>query len=370
MSTTPEMPSSGLVVVEHSGTVAAAVEHGQPQNMHSNEEYNHVESTAATTTTTTLVTTSGSHYITSSGEIISNGQILKFVSEEGGALLEHQQQHHYHDDSHSQIHTHYHLHQHQQITVNGPKVQLLNNVVQLAKGSGHHQTINFVPHQHQQVGKSGVNSFTYVTNTPCGSSSINNLPAKQMHGTSTWTTANANNTKMIMNGGGITYKTISQPQLIQQQHHQPIMVNHVLKQANMPTGAVGSAKVLTTGHQRPVMTNRQQSANTIHLNTSVTTSSSTAGGQILLTNQPHLQSQQQSSHLRNAGVATTTTMTQILGGGGIQQQPLQHIQKHTSMGTMSASGSKIVRGKAGQVAGTTFKVVTNSTQSGRGKRKL
>lgn len=385
MSTTPEMPSSGLVVVEHSGTVATAavVEHGQPQHMHSNDEYNHAELTAATTTTTTLVTTTGSHYITSSGEIISNGQILKFVSEDEAALLEHQQQQHFHDESHAQIHTHYvqtpshQLHQHQQITVNGPKVQLFNNVVQLAKGSGHHQTINLVPHQHHQVGKNGVNSFTYVSTTPCGGSSINNLPAKQMHGTTTWTTANATNTKMIMNGGGIAYKTIAQPQLIQQPHHLPMMVNHVVKPANTSMGAVGSAKVLTTGHQRPVMPNRQQSAtmltaanNTIHLNTSATTSSSTTGGQILLTTQPLLQSQNQSSHLRNAGVATTTTtsMTQIVGGGVIQQQPQQqHMQKHTSMG---AAGSKIVRAKSGQLVGTTFKVVTNNTQSGRGKRSI
>lgn len=228
MSTTPEMPSSGLVVVDNSSGIIA--EHGhvtlqQHQQLQQQQQHHTQQQPRSTTqqvqlvssnndapnnTTqhTTLLTTAAGHYITSSGEIISNGQILKFVSEEEATTLLEQQhqlhQHHIHDDqppitTQQQMHqqtqligpgaaaaqhqmSQQHSQQQHTITVNSvsPKVQLVNNVVHMTKQQQQQlqqQQQHHLLHPQQQAqqqtisfvqanSKSSGNSFTYITTSP------------------------------------------------------------------------------------------------------------------------------------------------------------------------------------------------------------
>lgn len=245
-----EMPSSGLVVVENSGNaehghllqqqsqqiqIHHTLHHPQKQTPQNhkifsgpsasgqhvvvNEEYINAAET--------LVAQSGSggHYITT-GELIGNGQILKFVSEEEALLIEQQQQLRHHDAEQPQ---HMYVVQHQQpqqlqqppqhqqmqtITVNatqnGPKVQVINSSTVMAKAQQ-----PFLQHQQQQqhtinfVQNKPNTNFTYVTTTTQSKAGHqpNQINAKMVNGTAYKTTAIHQQQQQLLNQSHTTTTT-------------------------------------------------------------------------------------------------------------------------------------------------------------------
>lgn len=396
MSTTPEMPSSGLVVVDNSGNA----EHGhvrlqqqqQQQVLVSSEDY----SSNANETTTTLLTTAAGHYITSSGEIISNGQFLKFVSEEEATLLE-QQHHHNHqhhhtssDESPQQMH-HPQTHlissgapmssQPLPPPPHGPKVQLVNNVVHMSKPQPQQsaQTISFV----QTTNKSG-NSFTYITTNPSKSPTAGAWTAQQpKHNASTAAAAAATTTLVnkMMNGSGSivagasasAYKALGAmlPPASTQ-------VTHALKApAAATTTATPSAAAAVvastigkalTAHQR-AMANRQTTASpmppggTIHLN--ATGSRTLGGAPVMLTT-----ANNQQQHIRGVQQPPQAAVPIVM------QPPALPAPQPTKSATISpqGGGAKAVRGAtavktAATIAGQSpFKInAAAAAPTGRGE---
>lgn len=171
------MPSSGIVIVENSGNADThniiQTQH-QPQQQHHQQQQlvqHHIQTQQVIVNdefinAENLVASGGGHYITN--EILSNAQIIKFVSEEEAALIEQQQQ--LQDEQlYTTITTQQHQsHQHQSHVQNisnpNSKVHVISNVTIVSKAQHQPQphTISFVNSKHIPSSGNMVNA-TYIS---------------------------------------------------------------------------------------------------------------------------------------------------------------------------------------------------------------